>query len=149
MHPKLRRGEIDPSRNLGVLVMEFFELYGKYFNYSETGISLRHGGTYFSKARRGWIDPRKRHLLSIEDPGDISEFLRNIGLQPNIRLMVTRQRCVAWLVRHRERPSDICRSVRDYEIRGVHSGGHLTLKTARGGVQSPYGTLRFRQSRPS
>ena len=64
--------------------MEFFELYGKYFNYSETGISLRHGGTYFSKARRGWIDPRKRHLLSIEDPGDISEFLRNIDLQPKI-----------------------------------------------------------------
>lgn len=74
MHPKLRRGEIDPSKNLGVLVMEFFELYGKYFNYNETGISLRYGGTYFSKARRGWIDYRKRFLLSIEDPGDISMF---------------------------------------------------------------------------
>ncbi|KAH8116996.1 hypothetical protein DFH11DRAFT_1578575 [Phellopilus nigrolimitatus] len=72
MHPKLRRAEIDPARNLGVLVMEFFELYGKYFNYSETGISLRHGGSYFSKARRGWMDYNKRYLLSIEDPGDIS-----------------------------------------------------------------------------
>ncbi|PPQ89445.1 hypothetical protein CVT25_012824 [Psilocybe cyanescens] len=28
MHPKIRRGEIDPEKNLGVLVMEFFELYG-------------------------------------------------------------------------------------------------------------------------
>ncbi|TDL24987.1 hypothetical protein BD410DRAFT_826904 [Rickenella mellea] len=72
MHPKIRRGEIDPSRNLGVLVMEFFELYGRYFNYEKTGISIREGGSYFSKARRGWLDDRKPHLLSIEDPGDIS-----------------------------------------------------------------------------
>ncbi|KLO19261.1 hypothetical protein SCHPADRAFT_899095 [Schizopora paradoxa] len=72
MHPKLRRGEIDPSQNLGVLVMEFFEFYGRYFNYQEAGISLRHGGTYFSKARRGWSDFRKPSLLAIEDPNDIS-----------------------------------------------------------------------------
>ncbi|KAI0273533.1 hypothetical protein BC834DRAFT_816368 [Gloeopeniophorella convolvens] len=69
MHPKVRRGEIDPARNLGVLVMEFFELYGYYFNYHEVGISLRDGGTYFSKAQRGWMD-YKQSLLSIEDPAD-------------------------------------------------------------------------------
>ncbi len=84
MHPKLRRGEIDPSQNLGVLVMEFFEFYGRYFNYQEAGISLRHGGTYFSKSRRGWHDFRKPSLLSIEDPNDISTFTMPIahGLQP-------------------------------------------------------------------
>jgi non-canonical poly(A) RNA polymerase PAPD5/7 len=71
MHPKIRRGEIDPSRNLGVLVMEFFELYGLHFNYHEAGISLRDGGTYYSKARRGWMD-HKQSLLSIEDPADTS-----------------------------------------------------------------------------
>jgi len=71
MHPKIRRGEIDQSRNFGVLVMEFFELYGLCFNYHEVGISLRDGGTYFSKARRGWMD-YKQSLLSIEDPADIT-----------------------------------------------------------------------------
>jgi len=71
MHPKIRRGEIDPSRNLGVLVMEFFELYGLHFNYHEAGVSLRDGGTYYSKARRGWMD-HKQSLLSIEDPADTS-----------------------------------------------------------------------------
>lgn len=70
MHPKIRRGEIDPSKNLGTLVVEFFELYGCYFNYEKTGISLQNGGSYFSKVRRGWVDPRKIDLLSIEDPGD-------------------------------------------------------------------------------
>ena len=72
MHPKIRRGEIDPSRNLGVLVMEFSELYGSYFNYQEVGISLRDGGSYFNKRQRGWFDYREPRLLSIEDPGDPS-----------------------------------------------------------------------------
>ncbi|KXN91438.1 Poly(A) RNA polymerase cid14 [Leucoagaricus sp. SymC.cos] len=70
MHPKIRRGEIEPEKNLGVLVMEFFELYGCYFNYDEVGISVRDGGTYFSKRLRGWYDPHKRGCLSIEDPVD-------------------------------------------------------------------------------
>ncbi|KAG6888367.1 hypothetical protein C0992_008669 [Termitomyces sp. T32_za158] len=72
MHPKIRRGEIDANSNLGVLVMEFFELYGCYFNYNEVGISLREGGMYFSKRSRGWLDHYKQGLLSIEDPADPS-----------------------------------------------------------------------------
>ncbi|KAI0005940.1 hypothetical protein BJV74DRAFT_760958 [Russula compacta] len=71
MHPKIRRGEIDPLRNLGVLVMEFFEFYGLYFNHHEVGISLLDGGTYFNKVQRGWMD-YKQSLLSIEDPADIT-----------------------------------------------------------------------------
>ncbi|KAH9931703.1 uncharacterized protein BXZ73DRAFT_90121 [Epithele typhae] len=70
MHPKIRRGEIDPSRNLGVLVMEYFELYGSYFNYQEVGISLRDGGSYYNKRERGWFNVSEPRLLSIEDPGD-------------------------------------------------------------------------------
>lgn len=72
-HPKIRRGEIDPSKNLGVLMMEFFELYGCYFRYDEVGISVRDGGSYYNKARRGWFDYRSPGLLSIEDPGDPCE----------------------------------------------------------------------------
>lgn len=75
MHPKIRRGEIDPSRNLGVLVMEFFELYGCYFNYREVGISVRDGGSYYNKAQRGWADYKSPSLLSIEDPGDPCEYI--------------------------------------------------------------------------
>ncbi|KAJ6501894.1 hypothetical protein C8R45DRAFT_895053 [Mycena sanguinolenta] len=76
MHPKIRHGHIDPDRNLGVLVVEFFELYGRRFNYEEVGISLRDGGSYFGKRQRGWgwgeqwSGGRKGGLLSIEDPGD-------------------------------------------------------------------------------
>jgi non-canonical poly(A) RNA polymerase PAPD5/7 len=73
MHPKIRRGEIDAEKNLGVLVIEFFELYGCYFNFEEVGISIREGGTYFSKKQRGWHDYYKNNLLSIEDPADPCE----------------------------------------------------------------------------
>lgn len=79
MHPKIRRGEIDPAKNLGVLVMEFFELYGLYFNYRDVGISLRDGGTYYNKGRRGWADFKNDALLSIEDPADPGKWPTSIG----------------------------------------------------------------------
>ena len=50
--------------------MEFFELYGSYFNQQEVGISLLDGGSYYSKRQRGWFNPAEPRLLSIEDPGD-------------------------------------------------------------------------------
>ncbi|KAI6139581.1 hypothetical protein BKA82DRAFT_4223326 [Pisolithus tinctorius] len=47
-----------------------FELFGRYFNYEEVGISVRNGGGYFSKRQRGWYDSVKSNLLSVEDPID-------------------------------------------------------------------------------
>ena len=81
MQPKIRRGEIDPTRNLGVLLLEFFELYGRYFNYEQTGISLHGGGMYFNKMQRGWDDPQKPFLLCVEDPQDpsTSHFYWTVG----------------------------------------------------------------------
>ncbi|KAK0239497.1 hypothetical protein EDD85DRAFT_766214 [Armillaria nabsnona] len=72
MHPKIRRGEIDVDANMGILVMEFFELYGCYFNFNDVGISVRDGGTYYNKRQRGWYNDSKGLLLSIEDPADPS-----------------------------------------------------------------------------
>lgn len=37
------------KNNLGVLLIEFFELYGRNFNYTNVGIRVKDGGTYFSK----------------------------------------------------------------------------------------------------
>lgn len=72
MHPKIRLGEIDPSENLGVLLIEFFEFYGQYFNYHDCGICILNGGSYYRKARRGWADPKQPYLMSVEDPADPS-----------------------------------------------------------------------------
>ena len=47
MHP--RQESKLPDANLGVLLVEFFELYGRNFNYQRTGIKIRNGGCYCSK----------------------------------------------------------------------------------------------------
>lgn len=82
IHPKVQRGEIDPCRNLGVLFLDFLELYGKNFGYDNTGVRVQAGGGYFSKAHRGWVDPGKPYKLAIEDPqsaeNDISKGSYNI-----------------------------------------------------------------------
>ena len=62
------------ERNLGTLLVEFFELYGRNFNYDEVGISIRRGGFYFSKRERGWTRAGQNYLLSIEDPQDRGEL---------------------------------------------------------------------------
>ena len=58
------------SANLGVLLLEFFELYGGKFNFVETGITM--DGKYFSKRDRvgDWFDASRPTLLSIENPHD-------------------------------------------------------------------------------
>jgi non-canonical poly(A) RNA polymerase PAPD5/7 len=79
LHPKIRNAEIDPSKNLGVLLLELFQYYGDYFHYERTGISLRGGGQLFNKKARGWglaQQPRQNaSILSIEDPQDPCELL--------------------------------------------------------------------------
>lgn len=41
LHPKISAGTIDPMKNLGVLLIEFFELYGRKFNYDNVGLRMR------------------------------------------------------------------------------------------------------------
>lgn len=82
LHPKVQRREVEPCDNLGVLLLEFLELYGKQFNYDTVGITVRGAGGYFSKARSGWKDERRPFLLSLEDPldttNDVSKSSFNI-----------------------------------------------------------------------
>jgi non-canonical poly(A) RNA polymerase PAPD5/7 len=50
MHPLVQEKRIDPQENLGVLLIEFLELYGKHFNYDDLGIGLDRDHTwYYSK----------------------------------------------------------------------------------------------------
>jgi DNA polymerase sigma len=112
-HPKARRGELDPSRNLGVLVVEFFEFYGLHFNYQEVGISLRDGGTYYSKSRRGWADYKNSGLLSIEDPTDPCRR-SSPRCSCERSLIHLSERHLPRLVWHHARPSNVSWCIRDH-----------------------------------
>ncbi|XP_008553783.1 terminal nucleotidyltransferase 4B [Microplitis demolitor] len=67
LHPRQNAPE---NSNLGVLLIEFLELYGRKFNYVKTGIRVKEGGTYISKeeVQRDMIDGHRPSLLCIEDP---------------------------------------------------------------------------------
>lgn len=80
MHPKIRQGEIDPERNLGVLFNEFLELYGKNFNYTDVGISILDGGNFFDRRMRGWGTMGRMLTLSVEDPCDPGSFLPSLAI---------------------------------------------------------------------
>lgn len=59
-----------PTTNLGTLLIEFFELYGRHFNYFKTGIRITDGGAYVAKeeVQRGMSDGSRPSILCIEDP---------------------------------------------------------------------------------
>ena len=56
--------------NYGVLLIEFFELYGRRFNYMQTGIRIKEGGRYINKEemQKDMVDGHRPSLLCIEDP---------------------------------------------------------------------------------
>jgi non-canonical poly(A) RNA polymerase PAPD5/7 len=58
--------------NLGVLLLDFFELFGRLLNAEAVGISCE---TFFSKAQRGWCDERRPELWAVEDPRDAENDL--------------------------------------------------------------------------
>ncbi|XP_076808412.1 uncharacterized protein LOC143451601 isoform X1 [Clavelina lepadiformis] len=59
-----------PDANLGVLLIEFFELYGKHFNFQNACISVKGNGGLISKEefRQQLDNGSAPSLLSIEDP---------------------------------------------------------------------------------
>lgn len=70
MHPLIQAKAIRAEENYGVLLVEFFELYGRLFNYELVGISLRNGGNYFDRARKATLNciNGERGMLCLEDP---------------------------------------------------------------------------------
>ncbi|XP_030752263.1 terminal nucleotidyltransferase 4B-like isoform X1 [Sitophilus oryzae] len=69
LHPR-HDGVRQTNANLGVLLIEFFELYGRKFNFINTGIRIRDGGKYINKEemQKDMVDGHRPSMLCIEDP---------------------------------------------------------------------------------
>lgn len=67
----------NPNMNIGVLLIEFFELYGRHFNYLKTGIRIKDGGCYVAKdeVQKNMMDGYRPSMLYIEDPLQPGMFL--------------------------------------------------------------------------
>jgi hypothetical protein len=60
--------------NLGALLVQTLELFGSNLNYATTGISVRGDfGGFYDKAKKGWYDPNRPTLLSLESPADMDQ----------------------------------------------------------------------------
>ncbi|KAI8332140.1 hypothetical protein BC941DRAFT_437611 [Chlamydoabsidia padenii] len=70
MHPKVASGMIDPEKNLGVLLLDFLQLYGIQFAIGSVGISVVGSGSYYYQ--RSFCRRKGRPIFSIEDPLDSS-----------------------------------------------------------------------------
>ncbi|KAI0981472.1 hypothetical protein GJ496_002888 [Pomphorhynchus laevis] len=78
LHPRTNC-RIQSKCNLGQLLMDFFELYGRTFNYQRVAIRVRDGGSYVPKTElisQFNSNPRGLSMLCVEDPLD---SLNDIG----------------------------------------------------------------------
>uniref|UniRef100_A0A8C0J813 Terminal nucleotidyltransferase 4A n=1 Tax=Chelonoidis abingdonii TaxID=106734 RepID=A0A8C0J813_CHEAB len=68
LHPRIDARRAD--ENLGMLLVEFFELYGRNFNYLKTGIRIKNGGAYVAKEEimKAMTNGYRPSMLCIEDP---------------------------------------------------------------------------------
>ena len=79
LHPRIDCRS--PDVNYGVLLIEFFELYGRSFNYTKTAIRVHDGGCYLPKEEilsqfKNFNRYTNPSILCIEDPLD---FTNDIG----------------------------------------------------------------------
>ena len=72
LHPRQRTTDL--SADLGTLLIEFFELYGRKFNYMKTGIRVTNGGSYIPKEEFDIQD-----FLYIEDPAVTSNDVHEMN----------------------------------------------------------------------
>ncbi|XP_030511929.1 terminal nucleotidyltransferase 4B [Rhodamnia argentea] len=56
------------EHNLGVLLVQFFDFYGRKLNTSDVGVSCRGTGTFYLKRDKGFLNKGRPSLISIEDP---------------------------------------------------------------------------------
>lgn len=55
--------------NMGVLLLNFLQLYGQEFNYIKTALRIRSGGTYVCKEEMlAQMNRQSNSMLCIEDP---------------------------------------------------------------------------------
>ncbi|KAJ1284718.1 hypothetical protein BS78_03G226700 [Paspalum vaginatum] len=56
------------EHNLGILLVKFFDFYGRKLNHWDVGISCNSSRTFFLKSDKDFINRDRPHLLAIQDP---------------------------------------------------------------------------------
>lgn len=143
---KKKPSEVD----LGVLLVEFFELYGRNFNYVNTGISVKGDGGYFHKYERGWYNPMQPFCLSIEDPDDPeNDVSRSSYLILDVRAVMLNA-YYALIADDESTPTALCRIIlRDRKMEHTREKWARQFRRSRSDphIVSPTGTPFRKRSR--
>ena len=78
LHPRHDASTL--KTNLGVLLLEFFDLYGRTFNYSQLAIRLRDGGSYVSREEVRLLQKQnlvENHLLFLGNFVNVFNFTQD------------------------------------------------------------------------
>lgn len=72
LHPRLLSEDINAVDNLGVLLLDFFELYGKNFGYDHVALSFQDDRAFYipKSEWRDLLPMRTTFALAIQDPND-------------------------------------------------------------------------------
>ncbi|KAL3503219.1 hypothetical protein ACH5RR_037668 [Cinchona calisaya] len=62
--------QASPEHNLGVLLVHFFDMYGRKLNTADVGVSCNGKGTFYLKSKKGFSTKGKPFVISIQDPQD-------------------------------------------------------------------------------
>ncbi|KAH9802694.1 nucleotidyltransferase family protein [Citrus sinensis] len=57
-----------PEHNLGILLVNFFDFYGRKLNTTDVGVSCKGAGSFFKKSSKGFTNKGRPFLIAIEDP---------------------------------------------------------------------------------
>ncbi|KAJ4843323.1 hypothetical protein Tsubulata_020929 [Turnera subulata] len=68
MLQNLREYHGSQELNLGILLIHFFEFYGRKLNTTDVGVSCNGKGIFFSKRKKGFVNKGRPFLIAIEDP---------------------------------------------------------------------------------
>ncbi|XP_015936717.1 uncharacterized protein LOC107462614 [Arachis duranensis] len=64
----LRETQASAEHNLGVLLVHFFDFYGRKLNTTDVGVACNGAGIFFSKSSKGFLNKGRPFLIGIEDP---------------------------------------------------------------------------------
>ncbi|KAH9802702.1 nucleotidyltransferase family protein [Citrus sinensis] len=57
-----------PEHNLGILLVNFFDFYGRKLKTTDVGVSCKGAGSFFKKSSKGFTNKGRPFLIAIEDP---------------------------------------------------------------------------------
>ncbi|KAK9212288.1 hypothetical protein WN943_001670 [Citrus x changshan-huyou] len=57
-----------PEHNLEILLVNFFDFYGRKLKTTDVGVSCKGAGSFFKKSSKGFTNKGRPFLIAIEDP---------------------------------------------------------------------------------